>query len=156
MLREALLAVTVFAAAAGGAELSIEPGIVAPGKQTTLNMKLAAGSDAPTGIQFDLEYDESALDIGVELGPAAKQASKTIQSHKLQPGKLRALIIGFNKNIISDGVLAVVRVSYKGQETGKTFAIRITGAAGTNENAQPVNVTARDGSVRVEIGRNAQ
>lgn len=156
MLREAAVALLVCAVAASAAELSMEPGVVAPGKAARLNLNLAAGKDSLTGIQFDLEYDESALDVGLELGPAAKTASKMIQSHKLQPGKLRALIIGFNKNIISDGVLAVLQVSYKGQAGSKTLAIRITGAAGTDGNAQPVSVTAKDGSVKVEIGRNAQ
>jgi len=146
----------IIAAAANTAELSMEQRVLTPGKPVTLDLKLADGTDAPTGIQFDLEYDPASLDVTIEAGPAAKQAGKSLQSAKLQPGRQRALIIGFNKNMISDGVLAILHVSYKGQESGKTFPIHITGASGTDQRAEPVAVTGKDGGVTVEIGRNAQ
>lgn len=156
MLGGLAIALVISAVAASAAELSIQPGVVAPGKPATLNVMLAAGQDAPTGIQFDLEYDAASLEVAIENGPAAGKAAKTLRTAMIQSGRQRALIIGFNKTIISDGVLAVLKVSYKGQETGKTFPIHIMGAAGTNEKAEPVAVTGKDGSVKVEIGRNAQ
>jgi hypothetical protein len=150
MYIKAALALAVLAVAANAAELSLEQGTLAPGKPAALAMKLAVGGDAPTGVQFDLEYDADALDISVEAGPAAKQASKGLQSSRLKPGKLRVLIIGFNRNTISDGVLAIVHISYKGADGGKTFPIHITGSAGTDEKAQAIAVAAKDGSVKVE------
>ena len=74
------IALAALAAAANAAELTVEQGSLAPGKPTTLNVTLAAGKDAPTGIQFDLEYDTALLDVGVEAGPAAKQASKGLRA----------------------------------------------------------------------------
>jgi hypothetical protein len=150
MFLKTAIALAMLAVAANAAELSMEQGTLAPGKPVALNMTLAAGTDAPTGIQFDLEYDAAALDVSVETGPAAKQASKGLQSARIQAGKLRVLIIGFNMNIISDGVLALVHVSYKGIDTGKTFPVHITASSGTNGKAEPVAVTGKDGSVRVE------
>lgn len=144
------IALAALAAAANAAELTVEQGSLAPGKPTTLNVTLAAGKDAPTGIQFDLEYDTALLDVGVEAGPAAKQASKGLRAARLQTGKQRVLIIGFNRNAIADGVLAILHVSYKGQETGQTLPIHVTASSGTNENAEPFAVTTKDGSVRVE------
>jgi len=144
------------ALAAGAAELSVGEGVVAAGKPADLSVKLAGGTDAPTAIQFDVEYDAAQLDIGIEAGPVAREAGKNMRTAKLQAGRQRVLIFGFNRTIIADGVLAILHVSYKGQETGKTFPIHLTGAAGTNENAEHVAVSAKDGSVRVEIGRNGQ
>jgi hypothetical protein len=138
------------AGAASAAELVLEQGAVSPGKPAALNVQLTAGAEAPTGFQFDLEFDPASLEVSAEVGPAAKGASKFLQSRMLQPGKLRVLIIGFNQNPIPDGVLAVVRVSYKGTETGKTFPVRLTASSGTNADAKPVAVTVKDGSVRVE------
>jgi hypothetical protein len=140
MFLKTAIALAMLAVAANAAELSMEQGTLAPGKPVALNMTLAAGTDAPTGIQFDLEYDAAALDVSVETGPAAKQASKSLQSARIQAGKLRVLIIGFNRNIISDGVLAL----------GKTFPVHIAASSGTNGKAEPVAVTGKDGSVRVE------
>jgi len=135
---------------ANATELTMEQGTVTPGNPVTLSVKLAAGAALPTGIQFDLEYDAAALDITVEAGQAAKQAGKNLQTATIRDGKQRVLIFGFNRNAISDGVLANVRVSYKGHDTGKSFPIHITASSGTNQKAEQVTVTAQDGSVRVE------
>ena len=147
---KAAIALMALALAANAAELTLEQGTVAPGKPVALGMKLAVGTDVPTGVQFDLEYDSTALDLNVEAGPAAQQASKMLRSAQIQAGKLRVLIIGFNRNTISDGVVAVVHVSYKGTDTGKTFPVRITAPSATNANAERVAVTAKDGGVKVE------
>jgi hypothetical protein len=149
MLRTAIV-LAVLSVAANAAELTMGQGTLAPGKAVTLDVKLAAGTEAPTGIQFDLEYDAAALDISVEAGPAAKEAAKGLRSATIQAGKLRVLIIGFNRTTISDGVLAVVHVSYKGTATGKTFPVHLAGSSGTNADAKPVAVTTKDGSVRID------
>jgi hypothetical protein len=150
MFLKCAIALAMFAWAGNAAELILDGGSLAPGRPCTLNVRVAVGQDVPTGIQFDLEYDAASLDIRVEAGPAAKQASKNLQSEKIRDGKLRVLIIGFNRNAISDGVLALVHVSYKGQDAGKTLPIHVTASSGTNEKAQSVAVTAKDGSVTVE------
>jgi hypothetical protein len=150
MIRGFAIALAVFAAVANAAELSLEQGTLSAGKPAALKVTLAAGRDLPTGIQFDLEYDAAALDLSVEVGPAARQASKSLRSAQIEPGKLRVLIIGFNRTTISDGVIATVHVSYKGAHGSKTFQVHVTAAAGTNANAEPVAVTAKDGSVSVE------
>jgi hypothetical protein len=150
MVGKTAIALAVLAVAANAAEISLEHGTVAPGKSVALAVKMDAGQDAPTGVQFDLEYDATVLDMSVEMGPAAQQASKNLRSAAIQPGKLRVLIIGFNRNTIADGVVALVHVSYKGTETGKTFPVHITAQSGTNANADRVAVTAKDGGVRVE------
>jgi hypothetical protein len=149
MLRTAIV-LAVLAVGVHAAELSLGQGTLSPGKSVALDVKLAAGAEAPTGIQFDLEYDAASLDVTVEAGPAAKQASKNLRSAPIQSGKLRVLIIGFNRTTISDGVLAVVHVSYKGTETGKTFPVHLVASSGTNADAKPVAVTVKDGSVRIE------
>jgi hypothetical protein len=134
---------------ASALELRLDEGTLS-GKDAALKVTLAAGKDLPTGVQFDLEYDPAALGLTVELGQAAQQASKNLRSAEIKPGKLRVLIIGFNRTTISDGVIAVVHVSYKGTETGKTFPVQMTAAAGTDADARPLVVTAKDGSVKVE------
>jgi hypothetical protein len=142
--------VAMFAVAGNAAELSIEHGTLVAGKPVALSVKLAAGSDLPTGVQFDLEYDAAALDVSVEAGPAATQSGKSVSTSIIQAGKQRVLIIGVNRNSISDGVVAVLHVSFKGQEGGKTFPIRITVPSGTNGKAESVTVSGKDGSVKIE------
>jgi len=144
-----VLALAVMALAAHGAELSLEQGVLSADKTASLKMTFTGGK-AASGLQFDLEYDAAALDITVEDGPAANEAAKNVRSAQIRPGKLRVLIIGFNRTNISDGVIAVVHVSFKGGDGGKTFPVHVTAAAGTTANAQTISVSAKDGSVRAE------
>lgn len=150
MIRRSAVALAILAASAMGAELTLSRGVLSADKPALLEMTLAAGKDLPTGIQFDLEYDPAALDLSVEAGPVAQKAAKGLRSAQIRAGKLRVLIIGINRNTISDGVVAVVHVTYKGSDAGKTFPLHVTAAAGTNANAESVAVTVNDGSVKVE------
>jgi len=147
---EIVLAMAAMALAANGAELSLEQGVLPADKAASLKMTFTAGKDAASGLQFDLEYDAAALDLTVEGGPAVQQAAKNVRSAQIRPGKLRVLIIGFNRNTIPDGVIAVVHVSLKGGDGSKTFPVHVTAAAGTTANAEAISVTAKDGGVRVE------
>lgn len=156
MYLQTAIVLAMFAVAGAAAELSIEHGTLAAGKPASLGVRLAAGTAAPTGIQFDLEYD-AALEISVEAGPVAGAAGKSLQSAVIQGGKQRVLVVGFNKNAISDGVVAVLHVSLKGSgEAGKVFPIRITATSGTNQGAETVAITGTDGSVKIEPRRNGQ
>ncbi len=149
MIGRIALALFVLTLSANAAELSIETAGLAPDKSAALAVNLTASGEAPTGFQFDLEYDAAALDLSVEAGGAAKQASKTLQFRELQPGKLRVLIIGFNRNTIADGILALIHVTYKGTESGRSFPLHMTAQSGTDADAKPVAVTGKDGSVTV-------
>ena len=147
-LRSAVF-LSVLAFSAYSAEVTIEQGSLSIGKTAEVPVKLSAAKDALTGLQFDLEYDTSLLDISVQTGPVAQQAGKSVRSAKLAGDKQRVLIIGFNKNAISDGVVAILQVSYKGQSTGQNLPIRIQAASGTNEKAESISATGKDGGVSI-------
>lgn len=150
MIGRIAVAAIVLTLSADAAEIVMEQGTVAPGRPATLNVKLISGSDLPTGVQFDLEFDPAALEIKVEGGPASQKAAKSLNSAAIQTGRLRVLIIGINRNTISDGVLALVHVSYKGSEKGKTFPLHFVASSGTDADAKTIVVTAKDGGVTVE------
>src|ERR1039458_3975034 len=105
--------VALLAVAGNAAELTIEQGAIVAGKPAAIGVKLAAAAEAPTGIQFDLEFDATALDVSVEAGPVTGQAGKNLQTAVIQPGHQRVLIVGFNRNSIADGVVAILHVSFK-------------------------------------------
>jgi hypothetical protein len=147
---------TVLAVAGNTAELGIEHGAVEAGKPTLLNVKLTSGTEAPTGIQFDIEYDAASLDVSIEAGPAAVQAGKSMRSAPTKTGQ-RVLIIGFNRNVILDGAVATLHVSLKGPGVaGQVFPLHLKASSATNERAETLAVTGNDGSVKVEIRRNGQ
>jgi hypothetical protein len=148
---------TMLAVVGNAAELGIEHGTVEPGKTTNLNVKLISGTESPTGIQFDLQYDADSLDISIETGPVLAPAGKIMRSAAVQAGRQRVLIFGFNKNAISSGVVATLHVSLKVPgEAGKVYPLHLTATSGTNERAETLALVGSDGSVKVETRRNGQ
>lgn len=147
----------MLAVAGNAAELNIGQGVLAAGKPAAVNVTLASAGAALAGVQFDLEYDAAVFNVTAETGPAAAQAGKSVQSAPVAAGKLRVLIVGLNRNTMSDGVVAVLQVSLKGAVgASRSFPLRITVPVGTTAAAQSVRMTGSDGSVKVESGGNGQ
>jgi hypothetical protein len=157
MYLQTAIVLTMFAVAGNAAELSIGHGVVAAETPAAIGVSMAGGGATPTGVQFDLEYDAASLNVTVEAGPAAAQAGKGVQSAALPSGKLRVLIVGINRNVMADGVVAILHVSLKAPAAaGKTFPLGISASAATNAQAAAVPLTGRDGSVRVEVRGNVK
>ncbi len=138
----------LFLAASGlAAELHLDSAPVAVNTSAALSLHLESGESALTGVQFDVEYDASRLEVKLEIGPTAEAAVKVLQSNALQPGKLRVLIYGFNRNRIGDGVVAIARVTLKGTAEDQSYPIRISAPVATSAEGQAVPVTGTGGSV---------
>ena len=138
-----------------GADLSIDSGTANANDRMALNVHLTSGSNMLTGLQFDLEYDSTVLDVRVANGPAAENASKGLQAATIGPGQQRVLIVGFNQNSLADGVVAVLQVSLKPKgRLAKSYPIHLIASAGTNARAESVSVTGRGGTVTVPFARN--
>jgi hypothetical protein len=146
----------LLAATSYGAELSIDSGTAKSNEAVALSVHLTSAAEALTGLQFDLEYDASALDVSVEAGPSAEKAGKSLQAARTASSGQRVLIIGFNRNNLSDGVVAVLHVSVKENHgAAGDYPIRLTALAGTNARAESVAVTGRQASFKVPSVRNS-
>ncbi|HXE64436.1 MAG TPA: cohesin domain-containing protein [Bryobacteraceae bacterium] len=140
------LLILVLAAAGFGAELNVDKTAVTDGKPAALSIHLQSGASELTGIQFEVDYDASRFDVTLEVGPAATGAQKVLESNALQPGKQRVLIFGFNRNRITDGVVAIAHVSLKGApDTSQSDLVRLSKSLGTNESGETVPVTVHGG-----------
>lgn len=145
------MVLAILGVVANAADLNVAQGVVAPDKPASLNVQLSSGTDTITGIQFDVQYDAAALDLSVQAGPTVGPAGKGLQSAAIGAGKLRVLVFGFNKNVIPDGVVAILRVSLKGPvEADKSFPVHISAQSGTNARAETVAVAGHDGGVKVK------
>jgi hypothetical protein len=136
------------------AELTISSGTVSASQRVILTVNLKSAGEAVSGVQFDVEFDDAVFDVSLENGPAAEQAGKSLQSAALGEGKRRVLIIGLNQTSFSDGVVAILRASLKGNsEKGRSYSVRITSPAGTDPQAGLVAVSGHDGTITVVTGR---
>jgi hypothetical protein len=137
-----------FALVGSAAELSIGSAVLTADKPAVLNVTLASGGAALAGVQFEIVYDATALEVTVQAGPAATEAGKTLQSAPLQAGRRRVIIVGFNQNSIPDGVVATIQVSLKNKTAAVAdSAVRIQGLVGTTGQGQTVAIAGQDGGV---------
>jgi hypothetical protein len=147
----------LFAVVGSAAELTLGSGTVSASQSVILTVNLKSAGEALTGIQFDIEFDAAVFDVSLENGQAQEQAFKSLQSASLGEGKRRVLIIGLNQTSLSDGVVAILRVSLKGDaEARRSYTVRMTSPAGTDLRARWVAVSGHDGFITVTTGRNVK
>jgi len=85
-------------------------------REMTIHIRLQPGSgEAIAALQFDLVQAGTLESLIVEIGLAAKEASKTITFNEIEPGRVRVIIAGLNRNTIGEGTVATLR--YRVRET---------------------------------------
>ena len=126
------------------ADLILEPSADGTQSQAQLQLRLAAEQETAAGLQFDLEYDDSLVKVEVLPGTVAALAEKVVQSASPSPGRLRILVIGFNQNVITNGVVALVRVSPKGETSSSPATkVRLAGTTATDRSGADLELVAR-------------
>lgn len=122
------------AASLAAQQLSFGPLALGPGQTKTMNVVLASQGATISGLQFDVDYNTTALTVSIALGASASTAVKELSLNNLPaafnpstispvdagPGQ-RAIIIGAGLtdstvpstagNIIADGVVATLTVT---------------------------------------------
>ena len=129
-----------------GATLSIGSAACAPEQSVTLDVTWSAEGASATDVQFDVEYDSTALSITPTAGKAAGAAAKVIQVSNPQTGRKRILITGLNQNLIGDGQLVVLTVSVKAGASG-TQALKPGAAVWSDKAGQSTALPATNGAV---------
>lgn len=148
-----LLLFVALTASAMAAELKLDSAAIDGSKPTQLSLRLESGGSELTGVQFDIEYDATRFDLKLEIGPAAEDAVKVLQSNTLAPGKQRVLIFGFNRTKLADGVVAFVNLTTKGNAVpDQTSPVRISETVGTTAAGEGVQVKGSSGSVKTAGG----
>lgn len=69
-----------------------------------------SSTEKVSAMQFDIEYSASLVEVrSISAGDATISAQKQLSYNRIQPGKVRIVIVGLNQNIISSGVVAEVQ-----------------------------------------------
>src|ERR1035441_7782622 len=91
--------------AANAAQLSLPSLTAPPGTSLLLPVTFASQSAAATGLQFDLQYDDSVITLSATVGGAARISSKILYLWDVVPGQRRFFILGLNRDLVADGAL---------------------------------------------------
>jgi hypothetical protein len=87
------------------AQVSLQNQAATPGSSLLLPVVFDSKSSTMSGVQFDMQYDNSALTIIATLADGARNAGKLLYEADLAPNRKRFVIVGLNPNLIPNGTL---------------------------------------------------
>ncbi|OGO15221.1 MAG: hypothetical protein A2Z14_08350 [Chloroflexi bacterium RBG_16_48_8] len=137
---------------ASGALLSAGQGSGNPGSMgvaVPITLESAAGVSI-AALNFDLQYDESKLNLAdVTLGVAAQAAEKVVASSLPANGTIRVVVYGLNQNAIGDGVVANIVFDVKADATVGSIPLNFTDAIAASPEATAVELQTAAGSFEI-------
>lgn len=136
--------------AAGAARVSLPSQTAAPGTSVILPLVLESGNATISGVQFDVQYDNSAMGLTAIPGDAVKNSGKVLYEADLAPNRRRFLVVGLNPNQIANGTLINLFVNLNTSAPPGVFPLSFSNAAGTDPYGVFASVIGSDGSVIVQ------
>jgi uncharacterized protein (TIGR03437 family) len=135
---------------ARAAEISLPAEVAAPGSSVFLPVTFRPQSAFVSGLQFDFEYDGSAMSVVAIVDMAARNGGKSLFQADLSPGKKRFLIAGLNANPIPEGVIVGLLANLKPDSPNGSSLVTLSGAMASNERGEPLPLGARGGSITIQ------
>jgi uncharacterized protein (TIGR03437 family) len=150
-LKTVLLAVAAcfVSTAAISSQVYLSNQTAAPGTSLLIPVAFASQNGSTSGVQFDLEYDGSAMSLSAILGEPGRNSGKRVYSADLTPNKRRFLVVGFNQNPLDDGVVMNFFVNLSQNARG-VYALKLSNLVATDPDGQSVPFTGTDGAMTVQ------
>jgi uncharacterized protein (TIGR03437 family) len=145
----ALLALGVGAPAAFASQIVLSNQSASAGASVLSTVAFASQASSVSGVQFDLQYNNSAMSLAATLSAAATNSGKTLFAVDLAPNKKRFLIAGLNQNLIPDGTLMNLSVNISPTALGGVYALTLSNLSGTDPSGKATLVMASNGSITV-------
>jgi cohesin domain-containing protein len=139
----------VAGAAHGQSKLTLASGSAARGGSVSLELSLENSSEGgPSALQWTLSYPSKDIaSMSVTPGPSLAAASKSLSCNP-ESGAVTCLVSGQNKNRISNGAMATVKVTLSQASNGR-FSIPIDSAAAASPDATEMTLAGTAGAVKV-------
>ena len=131
-------------------QVSLPDQSAAPGSSVLLPAMFLSQGDSVSGIQFDVQYDSSAMDLVAIVGDAARNSGKCLYYADLALNVRRFLIVGLNQNVIPDGALITLVVNLNANATSDVYPLAFSNVAGADPYSNPVPISAADGTITIQ------
>jgi uncharacterized protein (TIGR03437 family) len=131
------------------AQVSLPNQTATPGSSLLLPVALDSKNAMISGVQFDVEYDNSAITLIATLGDAAKNAGKLLYQADMAPNRRRFVIVGLNPKLVPDGNLLNLFVNLNGNASPGPLPISFSNTAGTDPYGVFTSVAGVGGTVTV-------
>jgi uncharacterized protein (TIGR03437 family) len=141
--------VLLFTPLGWAAQLSLPVQVTGPGSSLVLPLSFSPGGDQVGGLQFDLQYDSSSMNLLATAGDAARNSGKSVYYKDLSPNVRRFVVVGFNQSPVSAGSLLSLIVNVNANASG-TYALAFLNVASTSTSGSTVAMIAADGALIVQ------
>jgi uncharacterized protein (TIGR03437 family) len=140
----------VLASTALSSQISLSSQSAGPGTSVVISAVFSPQGDLISALQFDLQYDPSAMSLGVTAGDALRNSGKSLYYTDLAPDRRRFIVVGLNQNAISTGALINLFVNLSASVSNGTHTLVLSSVFSADVSGYPVLTTSTDGAVRVQ------
>jgi len=133
-------------------QLSLPAESSGAGGSLPITAAFVPGPDPVSGLQFDLQYDGSAMSLITTVGDAARLSGKSLYYSDLNPNQRRFMVTGPNQNPIPAGTLFNLLIVVSSNAASGTHALTIANLNSVNPTGSSVPIAGTSGSVSVVIG----
>jgi trimeric autotransporter adhesin len=144
------LALLMSAAPGVASQIALPSASAAAGSSTLVPLTFTSQQSSVSGIQFDLQFDDSTMSVGAILGDTAASAGKGLYAVNVAPNRKRILIIGQNQTALPDGTLVSLFINVSPTAPNSVYTLGLLNVAGSSPSAQPAPVTGTDGFLTVQ------
>jgi uncharacterized protein (TIGR03437 family) len=96
-------------------------------------------------MQFEIEFNSTAFDIGIEVSPNIAAAEKLVYVAERGPGLKRVLLVGMNRHSIPNGSAVDLIVTARPNAPESSYPLRLLNAVGVDADGAVVPVSTSDG-----------
>lgn len=134
--------------------VSLPKTTAAAGSLAVVPLQFQSQDHRTTGIQFDLDYDKTAMDIGVLSGSAAAAVRHNPYTSERATGK-RFIVVDPNRAPFADGALLNLFIRFKPGISG-AYPLTLLNATSTDVDGNSLDVDSSSGLVVVDNTRAPQ
>jgi uncharacterized protein (TIGR03437 family) len=137
------------------AQLGANSITLSPASSATIVISYSSLGDQVSGLQFDLEFDSSALSVIVVPGSPIRSGGKSLYTANLGTGWNRVLVSGLNQNSLADGGIVTVFVNVAPNASPGAYTINLANAVGADPSGNAVAIPDASGAITISAGSGA-
>ena len=130
-------------------QLSLPVQFAGAGSSLLAPVAFTPGADAVSGLQFDVQYDNSAMTLVATAGDGVRSSQKEVYYNDLAPNTRRFIVVGPNQNPIPGGALLNLFIDLNQNAPSGLYALTFSNIWSTAPSGQPASATGTNGSVTV-------
>lgn len=117
-----------------------------------LTLNFTASPEPVVALQFDIDFDPSAIQLTATVGEAARAAGKSLYVAAISPKRSRFILAGLNQTAILDGPLIRFLAGSLANAPAREYALSFSNVLATTTNGFSTPTSASGGAVTVVSG----